>query len=84
MDKGMKALRRIAFGVAVCLVASHPEAQAETRGELPAEIKLVMRGHGIQLTDALGQSLYTSDADLTKPGTSTCGDVCAEMRPPLT
>ena len=83
MDKGMKALRRIAFGVAVCLVASHPEAQAETRGELPAEIKLVMRGHGIQLTDALGQSLYTSDADLTKPGTSTCGDVCAEMRPPL-
>ena len=83
VDKSMKALRRIAFGIVACLLASHPEAQAETRGELPVEIKLVVRGHGTQLTDAQGQSLYTSDADLTKPGTSTCGEACAVMRPPL-
>lgn len=83
MDKGMKALRAIGYGIVACLVVAHPDAQAETRATTPAEIKLVARGHGTQLTDAQGRSLYTADADLTKPGTSTCVETCAVMRPPF-
>jgi len=75
----MNAWIKMACAISACLIAAPSHARAET----PAEIKLVARGHGTQLTDAQGRALYTSDADLTKPGTSTCIAACAVMRPPL-
>jgi predicted lipoprotein with Yx(FWY)xxD motif len=79
MHKVMRALC-----AAACLVAAHHEARAETGApKIPDEVRLVTKGHGTQLTDAQGRSLYMSDADLTKPGTSTCVDACAVLRPPL-
>ncbi len=50
---------------------------------MPSDVGAASQGHGTRLTDASGHTLYTYDLDLSSPGTSTCADGCAEMRPPL-
>lgn len=49
----------------------------------PVEVATKTFGHGTRLTDARGFTLYQYDNDKTKPGTSTCNDDCAVLRPPL-
>jgi predicted lipoprotein with Yx(FWY)xxD motif len=48
----------------------------------PASVKFEPRGHGSQLTDARGMSLYTFVRD-SEPGKSNCNGACAEQWPPL-
>lgn len=48
----------------------------------PADIQLQQRGHGWQLSDDKGMTLYTFERDI-QPGRSACVGPCAETWPPL-
>lgn len=74
---------RAAFWFVAIGLASVAVSAAELPAETPAGIGARALGHGVQLTDDRGQSLYTYDVDLREPGTSSCVGECAVMRPPL-
>ncbi len=64
---------------AICVLGLSFAAAAETG---PAGVQFQPRGHGWQLTDAKGMSLYTFVRD-AEPGKSNCNGPCAEQWPPL-
>ena len=65
-----------------CVLILFPN-QVFSADTFPAEVESIQFGHGTQLTDTQGRSLYNFDNDLREPGTSTCTEDCAEIRPPL-
>ena len=50
---------------------------------LPPTVQAIAKGHGVQLTDVDGFTLYTFDTDLSQPGRSTCTGACAALHPPF-
>lgn len=66
--------------LATLLVMALSFAAAAETG--PAGVQFEPRGHGWQLTDANGMSLYTFVRDV-EPGKSNCNGPCAEQWPPL-
>lgn len=61
------------------LLASSASAAEEG---VPAEVQLHQRGHGWELSDDKGRTLYTFERDI-EPGRSACVGPCAETWPPL-
>ncbi len=71
---------RSAFLIATGLLLCGLPAAAQDG--VPAELQLHQHGHGSQISDSKGMTLYTFERD-DEPGKSTCVGACAQQWPPM-
>ncbi len=70
-------------GICAFVLLAWAAGNSAASGPYPAEVAALKLGHGTRLTDAQGFTLYRYENDLREPGTSTCVEDCALLRPAL-